>query len=66
MSSGRSGHTGEIAQALERSLDALDTARDEIGETFNVDEVGVVSSVEAGIASVTGLPGVAADELVRF
>lgn len=44
----------------------MDTARQEVAQTFSVDEVGVVRSVEAGIASVTGLPGVASDELVQF
>ena len=40
-------------------------ARDRVQE-LEVDEVGVVTSVGSGIATVRGLPRVRADEVVRF
>lgn len=47
-------------------LDALDEARGRLGDTLQFDEVGLVESVGNGVALVSGLPGVAADEIVRF
>ena len=52
--------------ALLAGLGALDEARRELPSGPTLDEVGTVSAVSRGVASVTGLPGVAAGESVSL
>lgn len=56
------GLTGKLLSGLA----ALDEARGQLGETLEFGEIGTVASVGNGVALVSGLPGVAADEIVRF
>jgi F-type H+/Na+-transporting ATPase subunit alpha len=52
--------------ALERTFAALRTAREAFVPTFAPHEVGLVTRVSTGIATVSGLPGVGFEELVQF
>ena len=47
-------------------FDALRQARVHVAPTLEPREVGVVTAVATGIARVSGLPGVGAEELLRF
>jgi F-type H+-transporting ATPase subunit alpha len=55
-----------LADRLLEDLDALSRAGRQREVALRVDEVGTVRSVGSGVAEVEGLPGVAANELVRF
>lgn len=55
-----------LAGALEGALAALRGAPEQAGFSLRAREVGVVRSVGHGVARVAGLPGVRAEELVRF
>lgn len=57
---------GDIAGAVLAGLSRLDAARHDLDRQLTVEELGVVQSVSSGVALVTGLPGVAVDEVVRF
>ena len=59
----RSNDAGSV---LLDDLDALRTARREVGPGLRVDELGTVESVSGGIADVRGLPGAQVDERLRF
>jgi len=58
--------TDDLTRALVDGLEALDASRKLLGSTLSVGEVGTVTSAESGIARLSGLPGVAVDEVVRF
>lgn len=53
-----------VSAALLSGIDALDAARRDVSTGLVLDEVGQVSAVARGVATVTGLPGAAADETV--
>lgn len=55
-----------VTEAVLAGLEKLDAARERIGDELTAEEFGVVESVSGGVALVSGLPGVAADEVVRF
>ncbi len=55
-----------LAQRLEAGFDAMDRVIGEHGAQLRPREVGVVAQVGRGIARVSGLPDVQADELLRF
>ncbi|MFA5551138.1 MAG: F0F1 ATP synthase subunit alpha [Trueperaceae bacterium] len=57
---------GDVAKAVLAGLGKLDAARLRVTSELAVEELGVVESVASGVALVTGLPGVAVDEVVRF
>ncbi|MCD6672908.1 MAG: F0F1 ATP synthase subunit alpha [Burkholderiaceae bacterium] len=56
----------EVAAALLSGLDALDAARRDVAGEPALDEVGQVTGVARGVATVTGLPGAFADETVTL
>ncbi len=62
MSLGELGLWGEA----ERAAGILSQASKQWSPDLTIHEVGVVSAVAQGTAQVTGLPGVRAEELVRF
>ncbi len=51
---------------LERAFVAMHRARDAFVPQLAAREVGTITTVSAGIATVVGLPGVGFEELVRF
>jgi F-type H+/Na+-transporting ATPase subunit alpha len=51
---------------LDRTFTDLRTAREAFMPQLSAREVGVIESVSTGIATVSGLPGVGFEELVRF
>jgi F-type H+/Na+-transporting ATPase subunit alpha len=55
-----------LADALREEVGRLGAALDQWRSALAVDELGVVTAVGSGIATVRGLPGVRADEVVRF
>ena len=57
---------GELASVVDRTFAAIDSARESFTASLAPREVGTIASVSAGIARVTGLPGVGFDELVMF
>ncbi|MFT5643050.1 MAG: F-type H+-transporting ATPase subunit alpha [Janthinobacterium sp.] len=58
--------SGQLAMVLERAFAALSLGRDTFTAQLALREGGIVASVSAGIAHVSGLPGVGYDELVKF
>ena len=57
---------GDLANAVLAGLDRLDAARRQADQRLRVEELGLVESVTSDVSLVTGLPGVAVDEVVRF
>ena len=57
---------GSLRGAVDRALTGLREARDAPPPPLRAREVGVVTSVSTGIARISGLPGVGAEELVAF
>lgn len=57
---------GELHDALDNVFTAVDRALEQRPITPYVQEIGTVRYVGQGIARVTGLPNVGAEELVRF
>src|SRR5690606_35639765 len=57
---------GPTATAAISRLNELADARRKISRALEVEELGKVESVSSGVAVVSGLPGVAVDEVVRF
>ncbi len=55
-----------LADLLADELERLGRIARDRHQELEVDEVGVVTAVGSGIATVRGLPGVGADEVVRF
>jgi len=56
----------DLAGMLERSFTGISAACRDFTPRLALCEVGTVVSVSTGIATVSGLPGVGLDELVRF
>ena len=56
----------ELAPVLESTLATLREARRNFQPTLDVREFGKVKTVSAGIATVSGLPGVGCDELLSL
>jgi F-type H+-transporting ATPase subunit alpha len=57
---------GEARSALARVFTTVDTARRDFGYGLTVSERGEVRRLTAGVARVSGLPGVGFEELVEF
>ena len=57
---------GIYQTALDRTFDDLREAREAFRPRLMLREVGIVKNVSTGIATVSGLPGVGFDELIRF
>jgi len=55
-----------LALVLERTFGGLQAARQNFRAVLDVQEFGKVKTVSAGIATVSGLPGVGYDELLRL
>src|SRR5690606_21860327 len=55
-----------VVSALERGLTAIDAARLDTPRSLRAEEVGTVEAVSQGVASVRGLPRVAAGETVSL
>jgi F-type H+-transporting ATPase subunit alpha len=58
--------SGILQAALNDAFDGLRRAREAFAPQLTPREVGVVTNVSTGIATVSGLPGVGFEELVRF
>jgi F-type H+-transporting ATPase subunit alpha len=56
----------DFQQLLESSFDSMGKAREAFAPQLAPREVGTVTSVATGIATVTGLPGVGFDEVLKF
>jgi F-type H+/Na+-transporting ATPase subunit alpha len=52
--------------ALDRAFSGLREARESFDPQLTPHEVGTITSISTGIATVSGLPGVGFEELVRF
>ena len=61
-----SGAPGILGPAVEGAFKDLRAAREAFAPELAPREVGVILSVSTGIATVSGLPGVGFEELVRF
>jgi F-type H+-transporting ATPase subunit alpha len=55
-----------LQPAFDRAFSNLKMARESFAPQLDVREVGIVTNVSTGIATVSGLPGVGFDELVQF
>jgi F-type H+-transporting ATPase subunit alpha len=55
-----------IASAVADTFAQMSRARDSFGAQLRLREVGTVANVTTGIATVTGLPGVGFEELLKF
>lgn len=55
-----------IQDSLNQAFAELRTAREHYSASLQLREVGFVTRLENGIAEVSGLPSVGADELIRF
>lgn len=58
--------TEHLDTAIERAFGAISQARELFEPRLTLREVGTVSHVAAGIAMVSGLPGVGAEEMLKF
>jgi len=56
----------ELQNVVGRALGAIARAREAFAPELICREVGTITSIAAGIAKVSGLPGVGFEELVRF
>jgi F-type H+/Na+-transporting ATPase subunit alpha len=57
---------GIYQTALDRAFDDVREAREAFRPQLTLREVGIVKNVSTGIATVSGLPSVGFDELIRF
>jgi len=57
---------GDLQGAFDRAFAGLNRGRDTFMPRLMPDEVGTITNVSTGIVTVSGLPGVGSDELVRF
>jgi F-type H+-transporting ATPase subunit alpha len=55
-----------LQDAVDRTFDAVGQALKDFEPSLTPHEVGIVTNVAVGIATVSGLPGVEYEELVRF
>jgi F-type H+-transporting ATPase subunit alpha len=58
--------TSDLQTALDGSFASLREAREAFAPHLNPHEVGVITDVAVGIATISGLPGVGYEELVSF
>src|ERR1700689_4727472 len=58
--------SGILQSSLDRAFGGMRQAREAFSARPAVREVGVVTNVSTGIVTITGLPGVGFEELVRF
>jgi F-type H+-transporting ATPase subunit alpha len=55
-----------LQDAVEHTLDGVRQALENFKPLLTTHETGIVRNVSTGIATVSGLPGVGYEELVRF
>ena len=55
-----------LHRALEHSFTSLSSVREAFEPQLCLREVGVIKNISTGIATVSGLPNVGFDELVKF
>lgn len=55
-----------LDKIVENAFNDLSNARDEYHPVLELEETGIVMSVSAGIAKVSGLPGTGFEELLKF
>lgn len=60
------GTSDDLQTALDGSFASLREAREAFAPYLNPHEVGVITDVAVGIATISGLPGVGYEELVSF
>jgi F-type H+-transporting ATPase subunit alpha len=60
------GTSDDLQTALDGSFASLREAREAFAPQLNPHEVGVITDVAVGIATISGLPGVGYEELVSF
>jgi F-type H+-transporting ATPase subunit alpha len=58
--------TENLSHVLEGALDHLVAARESFSPHLKAREVGTVTSVSTGIATVSGLPGAGSEEVLKF
>ncbi|MBE0502906.1 MAG: alternate F1F0 ATPase, F1 subunit alpha [Desulfuromonadales bacterium] len=58
--------TESLQNVFERTFTGISAAREDFATQLSLQEVGIITSIAAGIAKVAGLPGVGFDELVTF
>ncbi len=58
--------TGNLQEVFDGAFAGISQAREAFKSHLTPQEIGTVTSVGTGIATVSGLPGVGFDELVRF
>ena len=58
--------TESLAQVFDRAFESIGRARESVRPRLASREIGVVTRVSAGIAMVSGLPGVGSEELLAF
>jgi F-type H+-transporting ATPase subunit alpha len=61
-----SSSPGILETSIHRTFDALHRGLDSFVPELSLQEIGIVTRVAVGIATVSGLPGVGYEELVRF
>jgi F-type H+/Na+-transporting ATPase subunit alpha len=61
-----SGRPDRILDMLDRALADISHARENFTPQLTPREVGTITNVSTGIATVSGLPGVGSEELLRF
>jgi F-type H+/Na+-transporting ATPase subunit alpha len=55
-----------LLSALQTTFAELTRAREAFSAQFKLREVGIITNVSTGIATVTGIPGVGSEELINF
>ncbi|MFI4867587.1 MAG: alternate F1F0 ATPase, F1 subunit alpha [Steroidobacterales bacterium] len=55
-----------LQSALQTTFAELTRAREAFSAQLKLREVGIITNVSTGIATVTGIPGVASEELINF
>jgi F-type H+-transporting ATPase subunit alpha len=58
--------TGILQPAIERAFSELHRGREAFTPQLRLHEVGIVTKVSTGIATLSGLPGVGYEEIVTF
>lgn len=61
-----SARPDSLLAAIDQHFSAMETARSGFAPLMQAREVGILSTVSTGIATVHGLPGVGYEELLRF
>ena len=61
-----SGTPETLEGVVDAALDRVSQARENFSPRLTVREVGTVTALSTGIATVTGLPGVGFEELLEF